>query len=304
MRNNARLFEGLSLIAVGVVLLLNMLGTVPWSVWANVLHYWPIFLIIGGVAVVFRQRVPFIGLLATVLVIVVLLSVYAPNLPGFNGFDGFFGFHITAGLKHTGASGAVAPEAAGQRLSATLQFGAADLDIDGDTTQAYEASIDYRNLEPVISSSSNATGTELSIQEPRQSVVSQPNSKWEVSLNPDLPLSLTVNSGACDAELDLQRNRLTDLNISAGAGQYTIKIGDRSPSVSVQINAAATEVRLTVPASAGLRMRASGVLMDTNFAAIGLVRSGDAWVSPGFDNAAQKIDAQFNGAVGSIHIDR
>jgi hypothetical protein len=44
--------------------------------------------------------------------------------------------------------------------------------------------------------------------------------------------------------------------------------------------------------------------MDTNFADAGLVKSGEFWTTPGYDTAAQKIEAEISGAVGDIHIIR
>lgn len=302
MRDNNRLFEGVLLIGLGVLLLLNMLGTIPWSIWANVLHYWPILLIVAGVAVVFRQRVPFFGLIALFLLIAVLLSV---TIPGFNPVDGFTINIGTTGGKHTGGSAPLAAAAASLPLKATLSFRAADLTVNGDTDQAYDVSIDYHHQEPTISSTTDTTGTKLVVKEPETpSAANHNGDRWRVSLNPDVPLALTVASGACDANLDLTRCRLTDLTVSAGAGEYKIKVGERSPLVKITISAAATDVRLTVPANAGVRMHASGVLMDTNFADAGLVKSGEFWISPGYDTAAQKIEAEISGAVGDIHIIR
>jgi hypothetical protein len=43
-------FGGLTMILVGFVLLLNTMGTLPWSVWGGFIYLWPLLLIMGGLA--------------------------------------------------------------------------------------------------------------------------------------------------------------------------------------------------------------------------------------------------------------
>lgn len=43
-------FGGLTMILIGFVLLLNTMGTLPWTVWAGFIYLWPLFLIMGGLA--------------------------------------------------------------------------------------------------------------------------------------------------------------------------------------------------------------------------------------------------------------
>ena len=44
-----RVFDGLSLIAVGFVLLACTTGYLPWSVWVSILSLWPILLVSAGI---------------------------------------------------------------------------------------------------------------------------------------------------------------------------------------------------------------------------------------------------------------
>lgn len=48
-------FGGLIFITLGVVLLLNNFGLLPWNIWSNIWRFWPIFIIIGGVNMLFKN---------------------------------------------------------------------------------------------------------------------------------------------------------------------------------------------------------------------------------------------------------
>ena len=45
----------LLLVALGVVLLLNNLGLLRWSVWRWIAHLWPLVLILGGAWLLWRH---------------------------------------------------------------------------------------------------------------------------------------------------------------------------------------------------------------------------------------------------------
>lgn len=49
-----RVAEGLTLVAVGLILLGNMLGVIPWSVWWNIFSLWPLLLVAAGVDIIGR----------------------------------------------------------------------------------------------------------------------------------------------------------------------------------------------------------------------------------------------------------
>jgi len=49
-----RAAEGLTLVAVGCILLGNTLGMIPWSVWWNILSLWPLLLVAAGIDIIGR----------------------------------------------------------------------------------------------------------------------------------------------------------------------------------------------------------------------------------------------------------
>lgn len=51
----ARLLVPITLIAVGVVLLLNTLGILDWSIWNRIWPLWPVLVVLAGVRLLWRN---------------------------------------------------------------------------------------------------------------------------------------------------------------------------------------------------------------------------------------------------------
>ena len=49
------LFLPLLVIVGGILLLLNNLNVLDWSVWGEIARFWPVLLILGGAALFWRQ---------------------------------------------------------------------------------------------------------------------------------------------------------------------------------------------------------------------------------------------------------
>ncbi|MGE5560225.1 MAG: LiaI-LiaF-like domain-containing protein [Chloroflexota bacterium] len=298
LNGNRRLLDGVLLVIIGAVLLLNSLGIIPWGVWTSLWRFWPVLLILAGVSVMTHQRIPFLALLIAALVVILVLGYAFPTR---------FEFGWTFGRRsHTGNSLPVAADAVGKPLRASLTFGAGDLRIGDTTDQAFTVDVDHYGPVPIISSASGSAGTTLEARSglAGSRVVSGRTETWRVAFNRDLPLDVTVNAGACDAKLDFRAYNLARLVVSAGASDLDISIGERGPSVDVTVSSAASDVELRLPPSAGVRLRAHSVLSENNLRQAGLVREGDYWVSEGFEAAAQKINVVINGVIGDINIIR
>lgn len=80
-----RVSGAISTIAVGIFLLLNTTGVVPWEAWGTILliffRIWPIFLIFAGIQIIFKNQLASIALniLGTVLFLLILATAAILN---------------------------------------------------------------------------------------------------------------------------------------------------------------------------------------------------------------------------------
>ncbi len=72
------------LIVVGVILLLNNLGFLPWEIWSILWRFWPVLLILGGLEMVFGHSSSWSRLVVTLLGLVVAAFVVALALTSVN----------------------------------------------------------------------------------------------------------------------------------------------------------------------------------------------------------------------------
>ena len=123
---------------------------------------------------------------------------------------------------------------------------------------------------------------------------------WDVSLNPDVPLELDLDSGADQAEIDLRDLRVTTLSLDIGASATRLVLPARGRlTADVDIGAASMDV--TVPPGVAARIKidhgASDVKVDPRFP-----RVGGVYKSPEFESAANAVDLDIDAGAAQIKI--
>jgi len=69
--SGTQFLKGLAIVLVGVILLLNNLNILEWSVWYNIFKLWPLLLISLGISLIFRRRLSWLAPLVIVLGIII-----------------------------------------------------------------------------------------------------------------------------------------------------------------------------------------------------------------------------------------
>lgn len=79
-RNDSRnVFWGVFLVFLGIMLLLNSLGVIPWTIWHDIWQYWPFLLIIAGIQVMLGSG-PGTDIAIIVLSVLFFVSVFTKSL--------------------------------------------------------------------------------------------------------------------------------------------------------------------------------------------------------------------------------
>jgi hypothetical protein len=125
---------------------------------------------------------------------------------------------------------------------------------------------------------------------------------WDFGLNPTVPLSLRVETGASEARLSLGDLLVRELLLKTGASSTTIDLPTRAGHTRVTVESGAAAVKIRVPqgvaASIIVRSTLAGVHVDSArfpHAAVG-------YRSPDFDTAANKAEIFVETGVGSVEI--
>ena len=124
---------------------------------------------------------------------------------------------------------------------------------------------------------------------------------WTASLNPNISLSLWLETGASDSRLDLQGLRITDLSLKSGASSTMLTLPANAGFTKVDIRSGAASVKISVPQDVAALVRATGGLSNISVSER-FPRSGSVYQSPGYENAANKAEIYVEMGVGAVSI--
>jgi hypothetical protein len=125
---------------------------------------------------------------------------------------------------------------------------------------------------------------------------------WDFTLNPSVPLSLRLETGASESRLSLGELTVRELVLKTGASSTTVDLPRAAGFTRMSVESGAAAVRIRVPqgvaASISVRSALAGVHVDT----ARFPRSGSAYMSPDYSSAANKVEISVDTGVGSIEI--
>jgi hypothetical protein len=121
--------------------------------------------------------------------------------------------------------------------------------------------------------------------------------------NPIRCRTADISAGAAEVSiLDLGNSRCDRLRVEGGIGRMTLDFGGVwTGSQRAELSLAVTELRLRLPRKVGVRITMDRFL--ASFDPGGLIRRGNEWVTPGYDQAERHLDLALKTTVGGVRID-
>lgn len=113
----------------------------------------------------------------------------------------------------------------------------------------------------------------------------------------------SFSAGAAEvAVLGLGNSRCQDIAFEGGVGRVLLDFGGAStPSTRVTVKMSVGAVTLRLPRRAGIRIRMDKFL--SSFDPAGLVRRGNAFVTPDYAGARRRLDFDLTTAVGGVNLE-
>lgn len=125
---------------------------------------------------------------------------------------------------------------------------------------------------------------------------------WSFALNSEIPLSLSFETGASDAHLDLSEVRVSDLRLSTGASSVNVTLPSHAGRTQVRVEAGAASVALRVPPGVAGRVRFQGALASVHVDQNRFPRRGGVYQSPDYDTAEDRVDIEIEAGIGSLRV--
>ncbi len=124
---------------------------------------------------------------------------------------------------------------------------------------------------------------------------------WDVALNSDVPLALTLSCGASKSVLDLRDLNVTDLKLETGASDTRVILPARG-RLSADFDLGAASLDIVVPDGVSARIRASVGAADLNVNQTRFPKAGGVYKSPDFETAVNAVDMTVDAGAASIKI--
>ncbi len=127
-------------------------------------------------------------------------------------------------------------------------------------------------------------------------------SNWTVGFTSEVPLDLTLDTGASRSLLDLGALRLRTLELHTGASETRVRLPRAAGVTAVRVEAGAASVTLEVPAGVAARIRSRMAIGSTQVDEVRFPRNALGYESPEYATAANRIDMDLQGGVGTMRV--
>jgi hypothetical protein len=126
--------------------------------------------------------------------------------------------------------------------------------------------------------------------------------QWRFGLTGEVPLDLRIESGAARSKLDLEELHLRRLELKTGASDTRIRLPRAAGSTAVRAETGAAALTIEIPEGVAARIRSQMALGSTSVDENRFPRTAGGYASPDFETAANRVELDLQGGVGSIRI--
>jgi hypothetical protein len=325
---NDKLVPGAILVCIGAIFLLNNFGYIDFH-WMNIIHLWPIFLIMGGVNLVFAgNRSAWATILKLSVVILGFGLLIFGHFERYSFWPGRYDFQYNDNDKDDDDDDDSDTTSVGRgvvKLEGSSVFNKdytpdaklARLNINGggttytlnDTTSSlfkaetkefygkYEFTSDKEDSVYVMNlKMKNNKGWHFNSDKDKAN-------QADIKLNANPVWDINVETGATKLDFDLTKFKIKNLTLKGGAASFDIKLGSPLASTNVEVSTGVSEVNISVPTSAACSIRTNSGLSSNEFA--GFDKKDDGrYETPGFDAAKNKIYIHMTGGVSDFKVNR
>ncbi|HOI31539.1 MAG TPA: DUF5668 domain-containing protein, partial [Bacteroidales bacterium] len=298
---------GILLIALGTLFLLDRLDFFDFQ-WRVLIRLWPLLLILWGVSILPVQNFLKIILALAVGALGVVMyghqyENYKPHKSGFR-----YNFEKDEGrIRDTLVTQTFSHELEAGISSASLQLDATagTYKLLGTTSELIRADKRGSSMAYNFRVEELGDNCKVIIEQVDNKIVLNSNklNNFDLMLNPDVAWSFNLDVGAAELDFDLREFNIHEIEINGGAAAIDLQLGTESRNTKVNIDAAASAIKLVIPYEAGCRIKTASVLSSHNFKDFEKISRG-VYETSGFENADQQIFIDLDAAVSSFKISR
>ena len=285
------------LIGFGVILLLNNLGLLSWTIWDTLFRLWPVILIAIGLDILIGRRSLWGSLLSAALVLAI-----------FGGAIWLFASRPAGGEAVT-TEQISQPLGGAARAEVEIGFGVGQLRVSTmtDSKNLIEGTVALNKSE-TITRDFEITGDTARFTLRSQGVpvipfggFGDPDSGWQLKLNRDVPMAVSISIGVGESQIELSELHATSVQVNTGVGQTTLTL-PRQGQVKAQVSGGVGQTIIYIPAGMAARIEVRNGLGNVSVSG-DYTGEGGVYYSAGYSAAENRVDLEVNGGVGNIVIE-
>jgi len=323
---NDKLLPGLVLVLIGAAILLANYGYLHFH-WWNIFRLWPIFLVIGGVNLVFsHNKSPWATIIKISVVVIGLGLLFFGNFgERFNFWPGnHFSFNNNdydsndnddsdntdnnkTDVKMIGNGTFNEPYNAGIKVARlNISGGGTTYNLSDTTNQLFSAyTKDGENGRYDLSHSMDDSVYVLDFKMRNHNGFNWDSEKNKAAfrLNPNPEWEINVETGATSLDFDLSKFKVKELKLHGGAASFTVKLGMPLAMTDVEISTGVSGVDISIPQNAACSIETNSGLSDNKFDGFNKT-SDNNYETPGFDAAKNKMHIHISGGLSDFKVRR
>jgi len=297
-----KVVEGLTSISVGVILISNSTGALPWNVWWSVLSLWPVLLVSAGLDLIGKGlRSTWVRVLSSVVVLVAL-------------WYGAFVLPATSASWTWWRTGSASAEPFEFSEPSDSDITSGDAYIEGPVgTLSVTEGNDLVSVtgqstfgEPTLKVSTSGSKAEVDLRAHQDGPVffgTGGNPRIDVELDRDVTWDLLIETGVSDMTARLDDLEVSGLRVKTGVSNMEIELGDNPDGdVPITLEAGISQVTIRIPQGTEVRIERDSGISSTNVDG-DLIKVDDGWETQGYDDADDRYTVKVSAGISDFQVE-
>ena len=314
---NDKIIPGVVLVLIGATFLLKNFGYIHFH-WGNLFHLWPLFLVIGGINLVFANNK---SVWATIFKVSIVILGFGLVLFGNfgNRFNFWPGYHYSyshddnddddddnKGVVTIGKGNFSEPYQAETKIARlNISGGGTVYTLNDTTNQLFKASTKEGSMKYDLNQHRDDSVYVLDFHMKNHNGFNFDSDKNEavMQLNPNPEWEINVETGATTLDFDLSKFKIRELNLHGGAADFNVKLGTPLALTNVDVKTGFAGVNIRIPKNAACSIDTDTPFSGSSFEGFNKMKDNN-YETPGFDASKNRIHIHIRGGASDFKVTR
>ncbi|MBA7694777.1 hypothetical protein ES703_103390 [subsurface metagenome] len=285
---------GIILVFLGVVFLLQTLNVLPWGLWGSLWRFWPVLIIITGLAILLRRYNVWLVSLIVLVILGACLGIAVWQ----------YGPSSSAGVTTRSFSQPLG-SLEGAQIEVDFTVGSITISsLPSGSSNFVEVNSEVKSRHESMKVSFHQEDGEgrLCLSTVNQQFWGEDGFRWEVSLTRNIPLAIDVRSAVSSVNLDLGELGVTELRLDIDAGNCQVRMPSSAgiTYAYIEVNIANLEIIIPDGVAAKVWVDADLTALDVDISRF--LKNGDYYLSRDFDMAENRVELEIDCNVSRVQI--